>query len=77
MGLYLGMVILWVTGIFKLLYWRTATISNIFFMLGLASGRIISLIIDGVPSISFLVGLALELTLAFWGITNLNKYRAS
>jgi len=77
MGLYLGMVILWVTGIFKPLYWRTATISNVFFMVGLASGRIISLMIDGVPSISFLVGLGLELTLAFWGITNLNKYRAS
>ena len=77
MGLYLGMVILWLTGIFKPRYWRTATIANVFFMVGLASGRIISLIIDGVPSIAFLVGLALELTLAFWGITNLNKYRAS
>jgi Domain of unknown function (DUF4345) len=75
MGLYLGMVILWAMGVFKPTFWRTATISNIFFMSGLASGRIISLLADGVPSISFSVGLVLELTAAFWGIRNLNKYR--
>ena len=73
MGLYLGMVILWVIGIFKPHYWRTATIANVFFMGGLASGRIISLIIDGIPSISFSIGLALELILALWGIINLKK----
>jgi len=77
MGLYLGMVILWVTGIFKPDYWRTATIANVFFMLGLATGRIISLITDGTPSISFSVGLALELTLGLWGIINLKKDKAN
>ena len=76
MGLYLGVVVLWVIGIFKPFHWRTATISNVFFMTGLALGRIISLVVDGVPSIAFSVGLALELTLALWGIRNLNKYRA-
>ena len=76
MGLYLGMVVLWVIGIFKPFHWRTATISNVFFMTGLALGRIISLVVDGVPPIAFSVGLALELTLALWGIRNLNKYRA-
>ena len=76
MGLYLGMVALWVIGIFKPLHWRTATMSNVFFMTGLALGRIISLVVDGVPSIAFSVGLALELTLALWGTRNLNKYRA-
>ncbi|MGN6291638.1 MAG: DUF4345 domain-containing protein [Chitinophagaceae bacterium] len=75
MGLYLGMVVLWVIGILKPLYWRIATISNVFFMIGLALGRVISLMIDGVPSIFFSVGLVLELVLAFWGIRNLNKYR--
>jgi hypothetical protein len=73
MGLYLGMVVFWLIGIFKPFYWRTATISNVFFMIGLALGRIISLIIDGIPSITFLIGLALELTLALWGMRNL-KY---
>jgi hypothetical protein len=43
----------------------------------LASGRTISLVIDGVPSIYFLVGLVLELLLALWGIINLNKYQST
>ena len=75
MGLYLGMVILWVIGIFKSVYWRIATIINVFFMVGLSTGRIISIIIDGIPSISFSIGLALELILGLWGIINLKKYR--
>jgi hypothetical protein len=73
MGLYLGMVILWVTGILKPVYWRTATITNVIFMIGLSTGRIISLIIDGMPSISFSIGLALELALGLWGIINLKR----
>jgi hypothetical protein len=77
MGLYLAMVILWVTGIFKPVHWRTATITNVFFMVGLSTGRTISLLIDGIPSISFSIGLALELTLAIWGIINLKNYRAN
>ena len=77
MGLYLGMAGLCVVGVFKSRQWRTATISNVFFMIGLASGRTISLVIDGVPSIYFLVGLVLELLLAFWGIINLNKYQST
>ena len=76
MGLYLGMVVLWLIGIFKPFHWRIATISNVFFMIGLAVGRIISLAIDGLPSIFFSVGLVLELILAVWGIRNLNKYKA-
>jgi uncharacterized protein YacL len=75
MGLYIGMVILWVIGIFKPHHWRIATISNVLFMIGLAAGRIISFVADGIPSIMFSIGLALELTLALWGIKNLTKYR--
>ena len=75
MGLYLGMAILWVTGIFKPIYWRTATIPNVIFMVGLAMGRIISLIIDGIPSISFSIGLAIEIALGLWGIIQLKQYR--
>jgi len=77
MGLYLGMAVLCVIGVFKSLQWHTATISNVFFMSGLAFGRTISLFIDGIPSIYFLVGLLLELLLALWGIINLNKYKAT
>jgi len=74
MGLYTSMAILWITGIFRPKFWLAATISNFFFMIGLASGRIISLVADGFPSIYFSVGLILELILAFWAITNLKKY---
>jgi len=45
-------------------------------MIGLALGRTISLVIDGIPSIYFLVGLVLELLLALWGIINLNNYQS-
>ena len=75
MGLYLGMVALSVIGIFNPRHWRTATISTVFFMSGLAVGRTISLVLDGIPSIYFSVGLVLELILAFWGIINLHKYK--
>ena len=77
MGLYLGMAVLCVIGVFKSHQWRTATTSNVFFMIGLALGRTISLVIDGIPSIYFLVGLVLELLLALWGIINLNKYQST
>ena len=77
MGLYLGMVVLWIIGILKPFYWQTATISNVCFMMGLALGRIVSLVVDRVPSISFSTGLALELVLSVWGIVNLKKCRAT
>ena len=77
MGLYLGMAVLCVIGVSKSRQWRTATISNVFFMIGLALGRTISLVIDGIPSIYFLAGLVLELLLALWGIINLKKYQAT
>jgi len=75
MGLYFGMIVLWIIGIFRPRQWRTATMSNVFFMIGLAFGRTVSLVLDGIPSIYFSVGLILELTLALWGIINLNKYQ--
>ena len=75
MSLYLGMVALWLTGIFKAHFWRSATIANIFFMSGLASGRLISLVVDGIQSFFFCFGLVLELILALWGINNLKKYQ--
>ena len=46
-------------------------------MIGLATGRIISFLLDGIPSISFTVGFALELTLGLWGIINLKKDKDS
>ena len=73
MGLYMAMTAFWITGIYNPAYRRSATITNVLFMSGLAAGRIVSLIADGVPSTLFLTGLVLELILACWGIWNLKK----
>ncbi len=71
MGLYLGFATYWIIGIFKFEHWRSATLSNIIFMGGLALGRIVSIIIDGVPSVAFLIGTIIEILFMLWGINNL------
>lgn len=73
MGLYLAFSVLWILGILKSNYWYAATLSNMLFMLGLACGRIVSLIFDGIPSIVFFVGTIGELILALYGVYQLNK----
>lgn len=74
MGLYLGMSVIWIMGIIKSKLWVTATITNITFMGGLTLGRLVSLALDGVPGIYFLIGFVLESVLAIWGLKNLKKY---
>jgi hypothetical protein len=74
MGLYMGMSALWITGIVKPQFWVTATMTNIAFMGGLAFGRIISIVTDGIPGIYFLVGFVAEFSLALWALRNLRKY---
>lgn len=74
MCLYIAVGIVLFTGIVKPKYWLTATIINIVLMAGLAAGRILSLIIDGVPSFAFIIGLAGEIILAAFSFYNLKKY---
>lgn len=71
MGLYLSFATYWIIGIFKFEHWRNASLSNIIFMGGLALGRMVSIIIDGVPSAPFLIGTVLEILFMLWGILNL------
>ncbi len=66
MGLYFGFSLLWILGIFKNNLWQVAIISNFIFMLGLAFGRITSLIFDGIPSLLFVLGTLGELILGFY-----------
>lgn len=73
MGLYLVLGTYWIIGIIKPKHWQTATLVNVLFMGGLAFGRILSTIFDGVSS-QFMVGLILELIFMIWGIFNLKKY---
>ncbi len=66
MGVYIAFSFLWFVGITKEKFWQTATISNFLFMFGLAFGRILSIIFDGIPSTIFLLGTIGELTLGFY-----------
>ncbi|WP_310555406.1 DUF4345 domain-containing protein [Flavobacterium sp.] len=71
MGLYLGLAIYWIIGIFKPKNWQNATLIVIIFMGGLALGRIISIMLDGIPSLPFSIGTLLEIIFMIWGIRNL------
>ncbi len=74
MGLYLGFGIYWIVGIVKPSQWRTATLANVIFMGGLAFGRIISTLVDGISE-QFMGGLLLELIFMVWGIWNLKNLK--
>ena len=76
MGLYIAFGCYWVYGLANPKYWRSATISNILFMGGLATGRIISTIIDGISD-QFIVGLILKVIFMLWGIYLLKNYISS
>lgn len=73
MGLYLCFAAFWCIGLKQTSYWKAATISNMLFMLGLASGRLISFVIDGMPSAVLLLGTVGELTLAVCAYSQLKK----
>lgn len=73
MGLYLVFASFWIIGIIKPIYWKAATISNVLFMLGLAFGRAISLIYDGMPSLLLVYGTIGELVLAIYGFLQLRN----
>ena len=76
MGLYLAFTALWILGIFKQKYWKSATTSNMFFMLGLALGRIISLMFDGIPSSLFVLGTFGEVVLGFYAFYQLKNQKS-
>lgn len=73
MGLYLAFSLLWILGIFQISLWKTATVSNIIFMLGLAFGRIISILLDGIPTTVFVVGTVGELVLGLFAYYQLKR----
>lgn len=74
MGLYFGIIGLFILGIRKAEYWKMATLVNVVFMGGLACGRLLSIVVDGWPSPVFLMGLWVEIAFAMWGFRNLKKY---
>jgi hypothetical protein len=68
MGLYLGMVTFCIIAAFTPEWRHVAVIWAVFFAYSLAGGRILSLIVDGMPSPILLFYLAVELTVGTLGL---------
>ena len=68
MGLYLGMVALWLWGAFDRSMTGPALVSCSVFMLGLAAGRMLSFVLDGMPHWLLVVYAVLELILGAMAI---------
>ncbi|WP_044401127.1 DUF4345 domain-containing protein [Lacinutrix sp. Hel_I_90] len=74
MGLYLGFSALWILGLFKIRYFKTAIITNLIFMLGLGFGRLLSFIVDGMPTSAYVFGTVAELFLGCYGLWVLKRF---
>ena len=68
MGLYFGQVIIWGLGVIKDEFRRPALYCLVVFMLGLATGRFLSFIVDGIPHWLLVVYFILELIFGFIGL---------
>ncbi|AQX13629.1 hypothetical protein BAX94_06395 [Elizabethkingia meningoseptica] len=78
MGLYLGMIVLWLLGFFNPRFTQAGLLSLIVFMLGLVAGRLISFIVDGWPSSWLLVTyFVLEVTAGLIGLWSYRKLTLS
>lgn len=73
MCLYLGVSLIWILGVWKTEYWKTATQLNILFMLTLASGRLLSIVIDGLPTTGYVFGVIAELVIGLFAYYQLKK----
>ena len=73
MGLYLALIVFWFMGAFKIRFREAALYSLIVFMFGLAAGRIISLLADGIPHWLLIVYLILELSFGILGVIVIRK----
>lgn len=73
MGLYLAFGFIFIIGIVQPIFWQTATISNVIFMFGLAFGRIVSLLLNGIPSTIFCIGILGELILGMLAFYHFKK----
>ena len=68
MGLYFGMVVLWLWGAFNISMRVPALVACAVFMLGLASGRLLSFLLDGMPHWLLVVYALLEVILGLIAI---------
>jgi hypothetical protein len=73
MGLYQGMIVLWILGALRSDMTRVAVISEITFMFGLAFGRVLSIVIDGMPSLLLIGYTLIEIAMGCWGFLVLKQ----
>ena len=74
MCLYLGISFVWLLGILNCKYWKTATQLTVLFMLTLALGRLLSMVLDGMPTGGYIFGVTAELFLGLFSLRQLKKY---
>ena len=75
MCLYLGISLVWILGIFKPEYWKRATQLSVLFMLTLATGRVLSMVSDGLPTGGYVFGVIAELVIGLYSIYQLRRYK--
>ncbi len=68
MGLYFGQIIIWILGFSNSDLRRPAMYCLVVFTLGLAGGRMMSLIVDGMPHWLLIVSLIVELIIGLFGL---------
>ncbi|MGI9949941.1 DUF4345 domain-containing protein [Vibrio hyugaensis] len=73
MGLYLALAMFWVMGAMSTKYRLAALYSLVIFMWGLAMGRLLSLLVDGMPHWLLVVYLFLEFGFGLVGLKMIKK----
>lgn len=73
MGLYLALAMFWVMGAMSTKYRLPALYSLVIFMWGLAMGRLLSLLVDGMPHWLLVVYLFLEFGFGLVGLKMIKK----
>ena len=68
---YLACSAVWIRGLIKANSWRMATQLTAFFMLTLATGRLLSLAIDGIPSDAYLFAIVAECFIGSYAVWQL------
>jgi hypothetical protein len=67
------MIVLWILGALRSSLTRAAVIAEVVFMIGLALGRLVSIVVDGLPSLLLVAYMVLEIAMGSWGILILKK----
>ena len=73
MGLYLGFALFWILGAFNVQLRQAALYSLVVFMFGVAAGRGLSVVVDGMPHWLLFAYIPVELVFAGIGVLLLKK----